>query len=96
MILYSVQYDSWGLNVSIFSTFEKAKEDIINYVKKGVDFRWNLDDVQIAFEEATTELFGFDTWEEGLKACDYNRIDNFLGNFARIEKIEVDKSMWKL
>ena len=42
MTLYLVQYDSWGDSASVFSTFEKAKEDIINYVKNGVDFAWNL------------------------------------------------------
>jgi hypothetical protein len=95
MTLYLVQYDSWNKNVSIFSTFEKAKEDIIDYVKNGNDWGWNLEDVQIAFEEVTAELFGFDTWEEGLRLCDYDRIDEFLGDFASIKKIIVDKSMWK-
>ena len=95
MTLYLVQYDSWGGSASVFSTFEKAKEDIINYVRNGVDFSWNLEDVQAAFEEITTEFFGFDTWEEGLRLCDYDRIDEFLGDFASIEKIVVDKSMWK-
>lgn len=84
-----------GSEASIFSTFEKAKEDIINYVKSGVEFVWNLERVVTAFEEATTDLFGFDTWEEGLRLCDYDRIDEFLGDFASIEKITVDKSMWK-
>lgn len=95
MTLYLVQYDSWGSSASVFSTFEKAKEDIINYVKSGADFAWDLEDVQNAFEEITAEFFGFDTWEEGLRLCDYDRIDEFLGDFASIEKITVDKSMWK-
>lgn len=95
MTLYLVQYDSWDSSASVFSTFEKAKEDIINYVKRGVDFVWDLEDVQNAFEEITAEFFGFDTWEEGLRLCDYDRIDEFLGDFASIEKITVDKSMWK-
>lgn len=95
MTLYLVQYDSWGDSASVFSTFEKAKEDIINYVKNGVDFAWNLEDVQNAFEEITAEFFGFDTWEEGLRLCDYDIIDDFLGDFASIEKITVDKSMWE-
>ena len=95
MILYLVRYDSWGGTASVFSTFEKAKEDIINYVKNGVDFDWDLEGVIAAFEETTTDLFGFDTWEEGLRLCDYDRIDEFLGDFAEIEKITVDKSMWK-
>ena len=95
MTLYLVQYESWGRNASVFSTFEKAKEDIINYVKNGVDFEWDLERVIAAFEEATTDLFGFDTWEEGFMLCDYDRIDDFLGDFASIEKITVDKSMWK-
>lgn len=94
MTLYAVQYDSWD-SVSVFSTFEKAKEDIVNYVKNGEDWYWNLGVVQTYFEEKTTELFGFDTWEEGLMLCDYDRIDEFLGDFASIEKITVDKSMWK-
>ena len=95
MTLYLVQYDSWGCNASVFSTFEKAKEDIINYVKNGRDFAWDLEDVQAAFEEVTADFFGFDTWEEGLRLCDYDRIDEFLGDFASIEKIVVDKSMWE-
>ena len=95
MVLYLVQYDSWGGTASVFSTFEKAKEDIINYVKNGVDFEWNLEGVVAAFEETTADLFGFDTWEEGLKLCDYDRIDEFLGDFASIEKITIDKSLWK-
>ena len=95
MTLYLVQYDSWDCNASVFSTFEKAKEDIINYVKNGEDLYWDLEDVQRAFEEATADLFGFDTWEEGLRLCDYDRIDEFLGDFASIEKITVDKSLWK-
>lgn len=56
---------------------------------------WNLEDVQKALKRITVELFGFDTWEEGLRLCDYDRIDEFLGDFANIEKITVDKSMWK-
>lgn len=95
MILYLVQYDSWDRSVSVFSTFEKAKKDIINYVKNGIDIYWDLEDVQAAFEKITTEFFGFDTWEEGLKLCDYDRIDEFLGDFASIEKITVDKSLWE-
>ena len=95
MTLYLVQYDSWGCEVSVFSTFEKAKEDIIDYVKSGKDWNWNLEEVQRAFEEVTTELFGFDTWEEGFRLCDYNRIDEYLGDFASIEKIVVDESIWK-
>ena len=95
MTLYLVQYDSWGCEVSVFSTFEKAKEDIINYVKSGVEFIWDLERLIAAFEEVTADLFGFDTWEEGLKLCDYDRIDEFLGDFASIEKITVDKSLWK-
>ena len=95
MVLYLVQYDSWDCNASIFSTFEKAKEDIIDYVKSGVELIWDLERVVAAFEEVTTEFFGFDTWEEGLRLCDYDRIDEFLGDFASIEKITVDKSLWK-
>ena len=95
MVLYVVQYESWGGNASVFSTFEKAKEDIINYVKNGVDFTWDLAGVVAAFEETAADLFGVDTWEEGFRLCDYDRIDDFLGDFASIEKITVDKSMWK-
>ena len=95
MTLYAVQYDSWGGTISIFSTFEKAKEDIINYVKSGVEFIWDLERVIAAFEEATADLFGFNTWEEGLRLCDYDRIDEFLSDFASIEEITVDKSLWK-
>lgn len=95
MVLYVVQYDSWDSTISVFSTFEKAKEDIINYVKNGVDFAWDLAGVIAAFEETTADLFGVDTWEEGLMLCDYDRIDEFLGDFASIERITVDKSMWK-
>lgn len=94
MILYVVQYYSWN-RISIFSTFEKAKEDIINYVKNGEDLYRDLEDVQAAFKRVTTELFGFDTWEEGFRFCDYDRIDEFLGDFASIEKIVVDESIWK-
>ena len=95
MTLYLVQYDSWGCSTSFFSTFEKAKEDIIDYVKSGAELIWDLERVVAAFEEATADFFGVGTWEEGLMFCDYDRIDEFLGDFASIEKITVDKSMWK-
>ena len=96
MVVYSVRYDSWFGHVFIFSTFEKAKEDIINYVNnpKTFELDWNLEDVKRDFEEITTELYGYDTWEEGLRACSYADINYFLGDFASIEKIEVDVSFW--
>lgn len=97
MIVYLIKYNTWLRNMSICSTFEKAKEDIIDYVNNNQlgELDWDLEDIKRDFEETTTELFGFDTWEEGLRLCDYDRIDEFLGDFASIEKITVDESLWK-
>lgn len=97
MVIYLVKYNSWLGSYSIFSTFEKAKEDVIDYVNNNQEgeLDWNLEDVKRDLEEVTTELFGFDSWEEGIRMCDYDRIKYFLGEFASIEKITVDESLWK-
>lgn len=97
MILYQLIYDGWHPNVSIFSTLEKAKKDIINYIKSDMEGEccdWELEKVREAFEE-TAEIFGFSDWEEGFLKCPYNKINNYLGDFARIKAITLDKSIWK-
>ena len=72
-------------------------EDIIDYVKNNQigEYDWDLELLQRDFEETTAELFGFDSWEEGIRLCGYDKINYFLGDFASIEKITIDESMWK-
>lgn len=96
MTVYVVQYDSWLEKISVFSTLEKAKEDIIKYVKnyQHMEWHWNLEELQRTFEEVTAELFGFDSWEEGFMLCDYDQIDNYLGDFASIKKITMNENTW--
>lgn len=95
MILFIVEYDDFYGDISIFDSLDKAKQDIIKYIKNFSGLSgWNLEEIIKAFQE-TAEIYGFSNWEEGFMKCEYKDIPNYLGNFfASIKAIQLNKSIW--
>ena len=101
MYIFLVQYDDFGRNTSVFSSFDKAKKDVINYVNNG-DVQsisdWSFEELEELKKDwdEIAKSSGFDNWEQGILYCPYKKINMYLGEFVRIEKVQVNKSIWEL
>lgn len=97
MYVFLVQYDDLGKNTSVFSSFDKAKLDVIYYLQDELTRNfsgWDFEELLKEWDEYAKEQ-GYSDWVYGLLYCPYEKIDMYLGDFADIERVKVDEHGWR-